>query len=131
MPRSASQHPTELELTILKILWRMAPQTVQEVRERLSASERELAHSSVITIMNIMVRKRLLKRTKRGRAFEFLPLVTEEAVGQRMLLDLVDRVYDGSAKAVMLTLLETSDVDRGELTEMRRIIQKAAKERPA
>ena len=131
MPRSASQHPTELELTILKILWRMAPQTVQEVRERLSASERELAHSSVITIMNIMVRKRLLKRTKRGRAFEFLPVVTEEAVGQRMLLDLVDRVFEGSAKAVMLTLLETSDVDHEELTEMRRIIQRAAKERQA
>ncbi|MGE5194730.1 MAG: BlaI/MecI/CopY family transcriptional regulator [Deltaproteobacteria bacterium] len=129
MARPASPHPTELELVILKVLWRQAPRTVEEVRTELAANGRELTYSSVITIMNIMVRKRLLKRTRRGRAFYFEPLVAERRVSGQMLSDLVDRVFDGSARALMLRLLETSDVDDEELAAMRRMIQRIAREK--
>lgn len=127
MARSASDHPTELELGILKVLWRKSPRTVEEVRETLAAEGRELSHSSVITVMNIMVRKEYLERTKSGRAFEFSPLVAEEDVGRGMLSDLMTRVFDGSASTLMLRLLETSDLDAGELAEIRKLIQKASK----
>lgn len=130
MARSASEYPTELELAILKVLWRRSPQTVEEVREILAAEGRELTHSSVITIMNIMVRKEYLERTKNGRAFEFRPLVPEEEVGRGMLTDLVERVFDGSASTLMLRLLETSDIDADELAEIRKLIQKAQKNKP-
>jgi predicted transcriptional regulator len=128
MARPASEHPTELELTILKILWRQAPQTVEQVRDVLAQDGRELAHSSVITIMNIMVRKGLLAREKQGRAFEFTPLVAESEVGQGMLADLVDRVFDGSATAVLLNLLEAKDVNADELRELRKLLQRKEKE---
>ena len=128
MARPASEHPTELELTILKVLWRKAPRTVEEVREQLAENGRGLAHSSVITVMNIMVRKKYLKRTKNGRAFEYEPLVEGRDVNRRLLDDLVNRVFDGSAKAVLLELLETSEVDSDELLEIRRLIQRRAKE---
>lgn len=88
-----------------------------------------LTHSSVITIMNIMVRKRYLKRTKNRRAFEYGPLIEELAVNRRLLDDLVNRVFDGSAKGVLLELLETNDVDREELVEIRRLIDRKVKER--
>lgn len=93
----------------------------------LAAEGRELSHSSVITVMNIMVRKEYLERTKSGRAFEFSPLVAEEEVGRGMLSDLMTRVFDGSASTLMLRLLETSDLDAGELAEIRKLIQKASK----
>lgn len=128
MARPASEHPTELELAILKILWRQAPQTVQQVRDLLASDGRELAHSSVITIMNIMVRKGLLAREKQGRAFEFTPLVAEADVGQGMLADLVDRVFDGSATAVLLNLLEAKEVNADELRELRKLLQRKEKE---
>ena len=128
MARPASEHPTELELAILKILWRQAPQTVEQVRDALAQDGRELAHSSVITIMNIMVRKELLAREKQGRAFEFTPLVAEAEVGQGMLADLVDRVFDGSATAVLLNLLEAKDVNADELRELRKLLQRKEKE---
>ena len=54
MARPASQHPTELELEILKVIWRDGACTVRNVREAL-APTRKLAHTSVITVMNIMV----------------------------------------------------------------------------
>lgn len=122
MPRPASEHPTELELEILKVLWRKQSGTVEEVREALAAAGRELTHSSVITMMNIMVRKKYLARRKEGRAFVYRPLVEEQRVGRGLLADIVDRVFDGSASAVMLELLETADVDAAELAAIRKLI---------
>ena len=58
MARPGSEHPTELELEILKVLWDDAPLPVREVRARLEVkSGRALAHSSVITMLNIMHRR--------------------------------------------------------------------------
>jgi BlaI family transcriptional regulator, penicillinase repressor len=127
MARSSSEHPTELELEILKVLWQASPRTVEQVREALVTAGRNLTHSSVITVMNIMVRKKYLVREKKGRSFEYRHLVGGKDVGRGLLNDLVQRVFDGSAKAVVLELLETVDVDAGELAEIRRLINRAAK----
>jgi predicted transcriptional regulator len=131
LSRSKTRRPTELELAILKILWQRSPLTVEPVREALAAAGRELAYSSVITVMNIMVKKRQLRRTKRGRAFEYEPLVEDQEVHRSLLGDLVDRVFDGSAAAVLLELLETSDVSPQELVEIRKLINRKVKERGA
>jgi len=69
MSRPVSPQPTELELMILKVLWRRSPQAVSEVREALAAEDRPLAHTSVITTLNTMVRKKYLTRVKEGKAF--------------------------------------------------------------
>jgi predicted transcriptional regulator len=67
MARSGSKHPTELELQILKVHWRTSPLPVRDVRARLETDAgRVLSHSSVITILNIMVRKGYLRRKKEG-----------------------------------------------------------------
>src|SRR5260370_2774495 len=129
MARPNTRHPTDLELAILKVLWQKSSQTGGAVRDILAAAGRELTHSSVITIMNIMVRKKYLRRTKRGRAFEYDPLVEGRGVNRRMLNDMVNRVFDGSAAAVLLELLETSDVSQNELAEIRRLINRKARER--
>jgi len=129
MARPNTPHPTDLEFAILKVLWQKAPQTVAAVREALAAAGRELTYSSVITIMNIMVRKKYLQRRKCGRAFEYDPLIEGQAVNRRMLSDMVNRVFDGSATAVLLGLLETSDVSQDELAEIRRLINRKLTER--
>ena len=130
MARPSSDYPTQLELELLKILWQQAPLSVQQVREELEEQPagRSLTHSSVITVLNIMVRKQYLKRTKHGRAYCYEPLVTERQVNRGMLGDMVDRVFDGSAKALMLELLEDADIDLDELKEIRRLINRKAKE---
>lgn len=130
MARPSSEHPTQLELELLKILWQQAPLSVQQVRELLEQqpSGRSLTHSSVITVLNIMVRKQYLKRTKQGRAYCYEPLVSEQQVSRGMVGDMVDRVFDGSAKALMLELLEGAEIDLDELKEIRRLINRKAKE---
>ena len=124
MPRPPSEHPTELEHQILKILWDESPLPVRDIRQRLAERGRDLAHTSVITTLNIMVRKKSLKRTRHKNAFLFEPRVSREAVSRRMLGDLVDRVFDGSAAAVVLSLFERYEIDPDELKELRSIIRR-------
>ena len=129
MARTESDHPTELELEILKVLWKESPLPVREVRARLETDAgRRLAHSSVITMLNIMHRKGFLRRRKVGNAFVFFPKAEKESVTGKMMHDLVSRVFDGSPSAMVLNLIETSDIDAEELTELRRIISRKAKE---
>jgi BlaI family transcriptional regulator, penicillinase repressor len=131
MARPGSEHPTELELQILKVLWQKAPARVRDIRAELAKRGRALAHTSVITTLNIMVRKRYLKRTHHANAFLFEPIVTRESVSQGILGDVVNRVFDGSAKNVLLALFDASEVNADELKEIRRYInRKARKESP-
>lgn len=129
MARPASRHPTELELLILKILWRQpSPLLARDVQDALAAEGRELAKTSVITTLNTMVDKRYLSRKKRGNSFLFSPRIDAATVSERVLSDVVDRVFDGSTSAVLLKLFDVRNIDSGELKELRRIIDQKLKE---
>jgi BlaI family transcriptional regulator, penicillinase repressor len=129
MPRPKSEHPTELELDILKILWRRSPLAVREVREELAAVGRDLAHTTVITTLNAMTRKRYLRRSMDGNACLFAPRVSREKALQGMLGDVVSRVFDGSAKAVVLSLFDCAEINSADLKELRQLIDQKTKER--
>lgn len=128
MADKTRQHPTELELKILKILWEESPLPVREVRQRLAAQGRDLAHTSVITTLNTMCDKKQLTRKKDGKAFLFSPKIRQDQVSQSMLGDIVDRVFDGSAKALMLSLFDRTDIDVDEVKELRRLLDQKARE---
>ncbi|HVX11025.1 MAG TPA: BlaI/MecI/CopY family transcriptional regulator [Pirellulales bacterium] len=129
MARPASRHPTELELLILKILWREgSPRLARDIQSGLAEEGRELAKTSVITTLNTMVEKRYLSRKKRGNSFLFSPRVDAATVSERVLSDVVDRVFDGSTSAVVLKLFDVRNIDPGELEELRRIIDQKLKD---
>lgn len=127
MAGRSSRHPTELELEILKILWRDGPCSVRHVREEL-AGFRNLAHTSVMTMMTIMVEKRYLKRSKKGKRYIYKSNISEEETSQGMLGDIVERLFQGSTMTAMVRLLEMSDIDEEELTELRKLIRRKGKE---
>jgi predicted transcriptional regulator len=128
MARPASRHPTELELRILKVLWREGRATVRAVRDALAAGGRELAYTSVMTVMNIMARKRYLSRARDGGSFVYRTRVEEEDTSRRMLRDMVRRVFGGSPAALVMNLLETADVDERELEVLREMVNRKARE---
>jgi BlaI family transcriptional regulator, penicillinase repressor len=129
VPRPGSDYPTELELEILKVLWAESPLPVRDVRQRLAEKAgRTLTHSTVITMLNIMVRKGYLKRQKQGKAFYFSPRVERERISCGIMGDLLARLFNGSPVAMVLNLLETADLDTDEMDELRRLINRKAKE---
>ena len=127
---SRSNHPTELELLILKVLWEDAPQTARQIREELGRRSRKLAHTSVITTLQKMVDKKQLKQLEpiEGKAYRFQPLVDSNRVSSSMLGDLMNRVFDGSAEAVMLSLFDVSDLDDDDLKRLRKAFNQKMRE---
>jgi predicted transcriptional regulator len=129
MARRESKHPTELELEILKVLWASGPCSVKQIQEGLAAT-RALAYTTIVTMLTIMANKGFVRkgRHKTGPVYEAV-LPRQQASGN-MLRDLIDRVYDGSTLAVVQSLLDTADLDADELAEIRRLVNRKAKEQP-
>jgi predicted transcriptional regulator len=123
MARPASRHPTELELEILKVIWRAGPQPVTRVRDEL-AGFRDLAVTSVTTVMNIMVRKGYLKKSKASGTYVYTARAGEAATSRRMLKDVIERVFDGSAAAVVVGLLQTADLDDADIREIQGLLDR-------
>ena len=130
MARPNSEYPTELELQILKVLWDAEPMTVREVRGVLASGGRDLAHTTVITMLSTMVDKCQIEKLEplQGKAFRFSPLIQRDEVSKGMLGDLVERVFDGSAAAVMLSLFDVKELNEDELASLRKLLNKKMRE---
>ena len=125
MARPPSRYPTELELQVLQILWQVGESSVMSVRDTLAEDcDRDIARTSVVTTLNVMADKGLVHRRQEGRAYLFSHAVTQEEVSQGMLGDLLDRVFDGSAEALLLNLLDSDHVDDEEHRALRRLINR-------
>jgi predicted transcriptional regulator len=130
MSRVKPEYPTELELLILKELWDKAPQTARQIRDALALRGRDLAHTSVITTLQKMVDNSQLKQLDpvEGKAFRFQPLVTDKQITRGMLGEFVDRVFDGSAEAVMLSLFDANELDEDAIKRLRKAFSHKLKE---
>ena len=125
MARPPSRYPTELELQVLQILWQVGESSVMSVRDTLAEDcDRDIARTSVVTTLNVMADKGLVHRRQEGRAYLFSHAVTQEEVSQGMLGDLLDRVFDGSAEALLLNLLDSDHVNDEEHRALRRLINR-------
>ena len=131
MAKAKRESPTELELLILKVLWSDSPQTARQIRNVLATGGRDLAHTSVITTLQKMVEKQQLAQLDpiEGKAFRFEPLVSDQQVSRGMLGDLVNRVFDGSAEAVMLSLFDVAELDDEALKSLRKAFNQKLKEK--
>jgi len=92
------------------------------------ATVRNLAYTSVMTTLGIMEDKGYVSRKKIGGNYIYSPRLKRQTAARRMVRDLVDRVFEGSAATAMLHLLESSDVDAEELQQLEELIQRKAKE---
>jgi len=122
MARPASTYPTQLELELLKILWREHPATVRMVRDALAETGRDLAYTSVMTTLSVMYNKGYLKRKKVGMGYEYQPKVAREKTVSKMMRDLIDRAFGGSPSAAVLNLLKTTDIDKREMQRIRDLV---------
>lgn len=121
MPRPRSANPTPAELEVLQIIWKQGPCTVRQVLDELQKA-RPRAYTSVMSLLNVMVDKRLLKRKPHGKAFLYSAAVQEQPTLRRMVGDLVQRVFRGSPGLLVAHTLEQTDPSPQELEEMRRLI---------
>jgi BlaI family transcriptional regulator, penicillinase repressor len=114
--------PTELE--IMNVLWETGPANVQTVQQKL---ERELAYTTVQTMLNILYRKGKVKRTLENRAYLYRATVSRRQVINHTIGDLVDRLFGGSAENLVMSLLETKHLTPQKLARLNKLLQTSSK----
>ena len=121
MARPRSEQPTPGELEVLQVLWQRGPATVRQVMNDLNAS-RPRAYTSVMSLLNVMGDKGLLRRKPHGRAFLYSARVRRRPTLRRMVADLLNRAFQGSAEQLIAHMLEQTEPSAEELSELRRLI---------
>jgi predicted transcriptional regulator len=122
MPRPASTHPTDGELEILRALWDRGPLSLSELCEVLRR-ERDVATTTVATMLKVMLDKRLVRRKRAARGHRWSAAVTQSAAARTMVGKLVDGVFDGSASRLVAHLVEGGQLSAQELNELRELIE--------
>jgi BlaI family transcriptional regulator, penicillinase repressor len=117
--RRSTAHPTPAELGILTVLWRRGQSTVREVHEELGS---DVGYTTVLKLLQIMTAKGLVKRREPGRTHVYEAAMTEESNQRRMVSDLVDRAFGGSALRLVVQALSTTPATPEELQEIRRLL---------
>lgn len=106
MARPPAKELTQRELEVMHVFWAHGQSTVADVRDRLAAAGRELAYTTVATLVRILSEKGFLEQTNTERPFQFRPVRSFEEVSGSLLGDVVERVFRGSREQLLVRLLE-------------------------
>ena len=113
--------PTASELEILHVLWERGPSTVREVHEALSA-HKPIGYTSVLKLMQIMTTKGTVQRDEQQRAHVYEAVQPAERTKRQLALDVLQRVFDGSASELMMHALAGRKTSKEEVDELRRLL---------
>jgi BlaI family penicillinase repressor len=121
MARPASTRPTEVELQILRILWELGPSPVREIHKRLEA-DKGTNYSTTVKMLAVMLDKDLVRRDERAQPHVYRAAISRKSAGQRMVGELIEKVYEGSAMSLVLQALSTNHATKEERDEIRRLL---------
>lgn len=96
----------DLEADIMKIVWDSEKVTVRDVYEELRL-DRKLAYTTVMTIMNRLVDKKLLKRESRGNAFDYTATVSRNEFATQVVSEVLDGLLEDFADPALSHIVES------------------------
>ena len=120
MPRQKSDRITPLELEIMNVLWQMGSANVQTVQREL---KRELAYTTVQTILTVLHRKKKVKRTLKDKAYIYRPAVTQSKLTGHAVSELIDRWFGGSAEGLVMSLIEARHLTPKTLARLNQMVE--------
>jgi predicted transcriptional regulator len=112
---------TKLELQIMQVIWRLGPSNVAAVQAGL---EQQLAYTTVQTMLNILERKGKLKRKLRGRSYVYSATVSEANASGHAVRDLINRMFGGSSEELVMSLIQTRQIDSQKIVELTKRLEK-------
>ncbi len=121
----ATRRPTDAELAILRVLWRRGPSTVREVHTDQGDSG---AYTTVLKFLQIMTEKGLVERNEANRSHVYRAKQSEDHTQRRLVKDLLDRAFGGSARKLVMQALSTKKSSPEELNEIRRMLDELGRQ---
>lgn len=124
MARPKAKDLTERELEVMQVIWERGESTVADVRNRLAEEGRDLAYTTVATLVKILLEKNYLKQTNGERPFRYAPIRSFEEVSGNLLGDLVSKVFGGSREKLLVRLMD----ERQLTSQERKVLEDVLKE---
>ncbi|MEW6206980.1 MAG: BlaI/MecI/CopY family transcriptional regulator [Acidobacteriota bacterium] len=115
------RRPTDAELAILRVLWRVGPATVRQVQEEMNQTQ-QTGYTTVLKMLQIMTEKGLVKRDESERTHVYQATLTEEETQRQLVDDLLERAFGGSARQLVLHALSAKKTSRRELARIRELL---------
>ena len=122
MPRKQSPTLTEAELRIMDVLWQKGAGTVQQVLDWLPEKP-ALAYNTVLTTVRILEKKGYVGHAKDGRAHVYEPLIERKDATRSEIRHLVSRFFRNSHDALVLNILEDSEIEGEEVERLRKMLE--------
>jgi BlaI family penicillinase repressor len=119
--KSSEQALTPLELEIMNVLWATGPANVQMVQAHILG--RELAYTTVQTMLNVLHRKGKVKRVLKDRAYQYRPIFSRQKAVTQAVGDMLDRFFGGSADSLVLNLVETRQLTPEKLAQIQKLLE--------
>ena len=119
----ARLHPTKAELAILRVLWTAGPLSVRAVQNILNESK-ETGYTSVLKTMQIMTDKGLVERDDTQRPQIYRARYSEDRTQKQLLTDLIQRVYGGSVKALVMHAVGTRKPSGADLDAIEKLLDR-------
>lgn len=116
-------NPTESELEILEILWEQGPQSVKYVNDLLQL-KRNVGYTTTLKIMQIMNDKKLVLRDTSKRSHIYEANVKKQAIKTSLVDKFILSTFNGSAKSLVMQILESDEISATELEEIKALIDK-------
>jgi BlaI family transcriptional regulator, penicillinase repressor len=113
--------PTDAELAILRVIWRLGPATVREIHSELAGSQ-TVIYTTVLKLLQIMTEKGLVARDVAQRAHVYRALLSEQKAQRMLVSDLLDRAFGGSTSRLVTQALSSKKASREELDEIRDLL---------
>jgi len=113
--KKTSESLTPLELEMMQVLWRQGPSNVQAVHTGLQS---DLAFTTVQTVLNVLHQKGRVRRTLKGRAYEYSAVASKEFVLVQVVRDLIRRMCGGSSEELVMSLVKTRQIDQETLARL-------------
>ncbi len=121
MKRKSLTHLGETEMEVLHHVWDLGEATVADVRERI-LEDRDVAYTTIMTVMKKLAEKGYLDYHKEGRSYVYQPAQEPNEVQHSLLQRLMEKVFQGSASALVQTLVQREDLSNDERAEIRALI---------
>ena len=121
MRELGSSQPTAVELEILRILWDLGPSPVRQIHTPL-AEAKGTNYSTTVKMLAVMLTKGLVKRDDLATPHIYRAAMTKDRAAKKFLVELIEKVYDGSAMSLVLQALSTSKASQAEIEEARRLL---------
>lgn len=111
----------ETEMEILHHVWELEEASVADVRERM-LEYREVAYTTVMTIMKNLADKKFLKYRKEGLSYIYSAAINPDEVRGNLVHEIVDKVFKGSTKDLVQALVNKENLTAKEREEIKSLI---------